>query len=1008
MRQALTLFALLSTSCWAGLSTPTGQLRTIGEYPTWRIGHTIAPVGQGRYLVHGAQPLAYLPGKPADNPVLRARRQAAHGAQIERDAWLWLPERKGWKRLAPQPECPVNAYLAAITPLHNGDVLLTGGLCDPPRMADDLSPTPAFPLTSRLNGKTLQWESAPPLQTARLFHTATALGDGSVLVVGGQMDPAVSPAPYPVLASTEWLRDGRFEPVAPLNQARASHTATLLGDQSLLVVGGFDALGEAIASVELREAQQGYWQTLPPLHQARYGHSATLLDDGRVLVAGGFDQQGRPLNGTEYFDPQTQRWQQGPSLPAPVGRHRAARLSDGAILLAGEITPIPPEVDSLAFLLPAGATTWQLAARLPADSEGLPLSGPLVQPLAQGRALIFGKRYIWHWQDLASQAQAGPAPPKWRGSPSLVRLGERQVMLIAQPAEGQSLPRQAWIGDIDSGQWQSAGNLNNAHPGPGRAIRLPDGRVLFLAHGPENTLQCELSAQPPAAGAWSDCGKLTAEFVLEGGLVLASQNDGRIVALPNLNEGFILDPARLVWQRGTLAWHTEKQAYGTPVRPEAPLSELQLPRQGVLAAETLDVSPAAARLWGYAGARVDHAVVIGGQISREVTGRGQPPALLWNPEKAYWDYAFPNHNEIGRDALRLPDGCTLSLQPTSLFDPRTGKAGRLTPPGGINENDNASVVLGDGTLVIASPQRGNSEGVLLIRKASCAGLSGPDEIPEMPGILLGDLPPPTAPVAAPVVLPPKPLGFSAQIRSFFADLPPVSLGAFTLVLLLALLRWGLLPYLQSRKPAAKAAILSDKGALEADSLLTGHRLTSRLNQPIPSGLSRGLRAIFYGLAAVLIAPPLIGYLGFSRMQTQEACLENARACLDPESGLLKSVPKLAGRQPNGQGRPHLPCRFIGNWSSRQGKQIRRIALKDDGSYTMDPLVQGGDRQNGYRGYWMAQSGHLVWRDGNGAGELDINPIAEEDDGWFVVVEGNGTRTRFERIEAHASTRCQPD
>lgn len=1009
MRPTLALLALLaSMACWAASPAPAGPLRTVGEYPTWRIGHVIAALGQGRYLVHGAQPFNYAPGKPQDNPVLRQRSHAAAGAQIERDAWLWLPDRKGWKRLPPQPECPINAHLAAITPLANGDALLSGGLCNPPRLVDDSSPAVEFRASSRLNGKTLQWEASPPLHTGRLLHTASMLGDGSVLVVGGQMDPAVSPAPHPVLGSVEWLRDGRFQNTAPLNEARASHSATLLDGSQLLIVGGFDALGAAIASVELWDARLARWQTLPPLHQARYAHSATHLEDGRVLVAGGFDAAGRPLNSTEYFDPQTRTWQSGPSLPAPVGRHRAAQLGNGAVLLAGEVTPIPPETDAFAYVLPPGAPAWQLAARLAADSEGLPLSGPLIDPLPQGKALIFGNRYIWHWQGLADSPAAQAQPPKWRGSPSLVRTGERQVMLIAPGAESDSPARRAWIGDIDSQRWQAAGGLKNAYQGPSRAIRLDSGRVLFLAHAPDNTLACELSPAIPGNGEWSDCGTLSAEFVLESGLVMARLPDGRIVALPNMSEGFVFDPARNLWRRGTLAWHTKNQAYGTPVRPDGPLTELQLAGDGALPAETIEVSPSGARLWGYVGARVDHTVIIAGKATRQVSGRGQPPAFLWNAEKAYWDYVFPDHSGIGRDTLRLPDGCALSFQPTSLFDPRTGKAERHSPPGGLNENDNSSVVLDDGTVVIASAEKGGGDSLLLLRKASCDGLASADGIPEMPGVLVKDLPPPTATGPAPAAPEPDAKGIGANIKAFFgrlpkfSELPLITQAALALIGLLALIRWGVLPRQQARSSTADAR-QTRAGTRQAAT----QPAASRLNKTVPRGLQRGLRVLFYGIAAVLIMPPLIAYLGFSRMQAAQPCLEDARACLDSRTGLLKSLPTLGGKQSEARERAHLPCRFIGNWSSRQGHQIRRIALKDDGTYEMAPLVQGGDRRNVYRGYWMAQAGHLVWRDQSGLGELDINPIAEEGDGWFTVVEGNGARTRFERLEAHASNRCLP-
>jgi hypothetical protein len=54
---------------------------------------------------------------------------------------------------------------------------------------------------------------------------------------------------------------------------------------------------------------------------------------------------------------------------------------------------------------------------------------------------------------------------------------------------------------------------------------------------------------------------------------------------------------------------------------------------------------------------------------------------------------------------------------------------------------------------------------------------------------------------------------------------------------------------------------------------------------------------------------------------------------------------------------------------------------------------------------MVQSGHFVWRDRYSVSELDINRIESESDGVFVLIEGNGSRTRFERIESEPTSRC---
>src|SRR5438046_341271 len=78
---------------------------------------------------------------------------------------------------------------------------------------------------------------------------------------------------------------------AEMVEARSSHTATLLADGKVLVVGGegLDAKRRPIrlASVELFDPDSRIWSPAGNLSTARSGHTATLLPDGRVLVVGG-------------------------------------------------------------------------------------------------------------------------------------------------------------------------------------------------------------------------------------------------------------------------------------------------------------------------------------------------------------------------------------------------------------------------------------------------------------------------------------------------------------------------------------------------------------------------------------------------------------------------------------------------------------------------------------------------------------------------------------------------
>jgi hypothetical protein len=80
-----------------------------------------------------------------------------------------------------------------------------------------------------------------PMSTARTGHTATLLPNGQVLVVGGQGQESYSSPP---LASAEIYNPAtdKWSPATSMITARTNHTATLLPNGQVLVVGGFAGL----------------------------------------------------------------------------------------------------------------------------------------------------------------------------------------------------------------------------------------------------------------------------------------------------------------------------------------------------------------------------------------------------------------------------------------------------------------------------------------------------------------------------------------------------------------------------------------------------------------------------------------------------------------------------------------------------------------------------------------------------------------------------------------------
>jgi len=176
------------------------------------------------------------------------------------------------------------------------------------------------------------WSSTGSLNDARASHTATLLPNGMVLVAGGRfLLPCCN-----VLASAE-LYDptrGTWTATGSLNTGRAYHTATLLPNGMVLVAGGIDSSFNISASAELYDPANGTWTATGSLNAARRSHTATLLQNGKVLVAGGYGSNGI-FPSAELYDPASGTWIATDSLNTARWVHTATLLQNGMVLVAG-------------------------------------------------------------------------------------------------------------------------------------------------------------------------------------------------------------------------------------------------------------------------------------------------------------------------------------------------------------------------------------------------------------------------------------------------------------------------------------------------------------------------------------------------------------------------------------------------------------------------------------------------------------------------------------------------
>lgn len=287
---------------------------------TARTGHAAALVG-GRVLIAG--------GRDASGNVLASAEILAadfSAFDVTRDA-------TGAQSRMTGPRAALTA-----SPIGATDVLLAGGTDG----SHDLASAERFTLALGTFAATREG-----LAVARSSHEATAFGTGRVLVTGGGTAAAeVYLPPSRAGVAQAFDPEGSGTPLA-----RVEHAAATLADGRVLVTGGTDGV---VLSGNLRTlASAEIWSpgALPPaprmaastgvLGTARRRHSATLLLDGTVLLAGGLDASGAALASAEIFDPVVAAAGGATftavttAAPAALGEHTATRLASGKVLLAG-------------------------------------------------------------------------------------------------------------------------------------------------------------------------------------------------------------------------------------------------------------------------------------------------------------------------------------------------------------------------------------------------------------------------------------------------------------------------------------------------------------------------------------------------------------------------------------------------------------------------------------------------------------------------------------------------
>jgi hypothetical protein len=171
------------------------------------------------------------------------------------------------------------------TLLSNGKVLIIGGNV---QSGSNVVPTEKAEL---YDPATNSFTSAGST-ASKWVGGATLLADGRVLISGEANSDFSALAPSEVYDPAT----GKFSPTGTMTTLRYGYTATLLPDGTVLIAGGYievagptpgSYIQTPLATTEVYTPATGVFSPGPTMRQARAGHTATLMADGSVLLVGG-------------------------------------------------------------------------------------------------------------------------------------------------------------------------------------------------------------------------------------------------------------------------------------------------------------------------------------------------------------------------------------------------------------------------------------------------------------------------------------------------------------------------------------------------------------------------------------------------------------------------------------------------------------------------------------------------------------------------------------------------
>lgn len=259
--------------------------------------------------------------------------------------------------------------------------------------------------------------------------------------------------------------------------------------------------GYRATGLQVQPVGAGFWVEGVPLPAPRRGHAAVVLD-GKLYVLGGMDANGTIVATVDAYDVAAGRWESRAPMPTPRSSHMAVAL-DGLIYVLGgyEVTNGQTYRSSTVKAYDPATNNWSARANMGTGG-------------ASGAAALGGKLYVFGGDDIngyrAIVEEYDPASDSWRHHSRLsqerqrhaaVALHGRIYVLGGMDADGRPLAT-VEVYDPAAGTWSVAAPLPTARAAPA-ALAL-DGQIYVLGGmdaggAPLATVE----VYDPAADRWS-------------------------------------------------------------------------------------------------------------------------------------------------------------------------------------------------------------------------------------------------------------------------------------------------------------------------------------------------------------------------------------------------------------------------------------------------------------------------------------------------------------------------